>query len=156
MQCCFKTKVFFLLTCVLMNCPVWAGSCVDVEGAASTMVSLEDFAGTANLTINGRNHFVQVRGVNFGFTETEDDGTQHAVTGTDWIIQGNGLKFTTIEDARLEPTDVSNVFRYVGRSRGETGNRRYNCGEMLVTGEVDFNSGVGDLSTIRGKLCRCD
>lgn len=145
-----------LLTPILSAPAIQARSCETVDGAVSTILTPEDFAGNGTLTIDGDEYPLEVDGINFGFTETEDDGTQHAVTGTDWDLQGTPLRFTTTEDARLDPTDTPGVFLYVGRSRVITGRGRYNCGEMIVQGEVDFNTGLGEFPIIRGKLCRCN
>lgn len=137
--------------------PSWAGSCDNVTGEIETTLDVEGFEGTGILTINGQRTFqIEIKGVNLGFTETEEDGTQHAVTSSDWRIGANNLRFTTFEDARLDPTDTPGLFLYVGRSKVETGNRRYNCGELVIQGEANFNTGVGSFPVIRGKLCHCD
>ena len=153
-----KTKIAYLIMILtFLAHPIWAGSCDDVTGEIDTTLDLEGFEGTGILTINGnRTYQITVKGVNLGFTDTEEDGTQHAVTSTDWRFEANGVKFVTFEDARLDPTDTPGLFLYVGRSKIETGNRRYSCGEMVIQGEADFNTGVGSFPIIRGKLCRCD
>lgn len=153
-----RSNLFVLLNLVsyvLMSSTTWAGFCVTVEGEADTTLTVDDYKGAASLSIDGNSRVVDFSGINLGFTETEEDGTQHAVTSTDWKIRGSRVKFTSFEDARLDPTDTSGVFLYVGRSRIETGNKRFNCGEMVLKGEVDFINGVGSFPEIRGKLCRC-
>lgn len=149
--------IFLILIHVFLAHPIWAGSCDVVTGEVDTTLDLESFEGAGTFTINDdQTYRIEVEGVNLGFTDTEEDGTQHVVTSTDWRLKANGVRFTTFEDARLEPTDTPGVFSYVGRSRVETGNRRYNCGELVIQGEIDFNMGIGSFPIIRGKLCRCD
>lgn len=150
-----KIAAAYLLIHVFLALPAAAGFCVAVEGEVDTTLTVDDFEGSGVLIIGGRSYAVTVGGINFGFTETEDDGTEHAVTSTEWHTPANGVKFTSFEDARLEPTDTPGIFLYVGRSRIKTGNGRYDCGEMVVQGEVDFSSGIGSFPVIRGKLCRC-
>ncbi len=106
------------------------------------------------MTIGGRELTGTLEGVALGFVGEEDDGTQLAVTSTEWSLEGSGIQVTTFEDARLIPTDTPGVFDYVGRSVIKTGTR-YNCGEMVVQGEVDFNAGTASFPTIRGQFCRC-
>ena len=145
-----------LLAHVLIALPASA-ECHVIEGVEiNTTLTPEDFEGTGSVTIDGRNFPLKIIGINLGFTETEDDGTQHAVTSSEWRIGTKGMKLITFEDARLDPTETPGVFLYVGRSRVTTGRGRFNCGEMVIQGEADFNTGLGTFPVLRGRLCHCD
>ncbi len=157
MKYCVMSSALFLIGLMLPADSLWAGPCVTVEGVAvNTVVTPEDFAGSGTLTIDGVDRSFEIEGINLGFTELEDNGTQRAVTATDWRVQDSGIRFTSIEDASLSPTDTPEVFDYLGRSVIKTGIGRFNCGEMIIKGVVDFDGGTASFPELRGKLCRCN
>ncbi len=143
-------------TAVLLLAPaVWAGPCVFVLGGGSAnSPDGFNFQGTLELAINGRPRTVDIQLAVLGIKDQEEDGTQHLVTTTDWQIRGAGLKFTSFDESSFEPTDTPGVVDAVLHAKVATGVGRFNCGELMLSGELIDDQNAPEILVV-GKLCKC-
>jgi hypothetical protein len=132
--------------------------CRDVVGTGSFATTPEPgtryFRGDIPVLIDDRAYTIDSRSLNLGAIPGPGGGTVSRLLHR-WEIKENGVKLVTNDNLWLTPTNDPNVFDAVIQFQ-VIGGSRFNCGEMVTTGQVDRTIPAFIGATFSGVLCNCD